>query len=73
MVGITIPLVSMKHAYVVTEKIPGIENMPNLRELKGGLYMKLQGDGLKFGSFESDPIILDKVGIASKNLLITYF
>ena len=32
----------MKHAYVVTEKIPGIENMPNIRDHDLSVYLKLQ-------------------------------
>jgi hypothetical protein len=31
-VGLKIPLLAMKHAYVTTEMIPGIENMPNIRQ-----------------------------------------
>ena len=30
-VGLDIPLLACKHAYVTTERIPGIENMPNIR------------------------------------------
>jgi sarcosine dehydrogenase len=32
----------MKHAYVVTEKIPGIEKMPNVRDHDASVYLKLQ-------------------------------
>ena len=34
--------VAMKHAYVVTDKIPGIENMPNIRDHDLSVYLKLQ-------------------------------
>ena len=34
----------MKHAYVVTERIPGIENMPNVRDHDASVYLKLQVD-----------------------------
>ncbi|KAB7498129.1 Sarcosine dehydrogenase, mitochondrial, partial [Armadillidium nasatum] len=61
LVGVTIPLVPMKHAYVVTEKIPGIENTPNLRDHDASVYMKLQGDALAIGGYEVNPIILEKV------------
>lgn len=30
-VGLDIPLLACKHAYVTTDRIPGIENMPNIR------------------------------------------
>jgi sarcosine dehydrogenase len=32
----------MKHAYVVTERIPGIEKMPNVRDHDASVYLKLQ-------------------------------
>ena len=51
----------MKHAYVVTEKIPGIENMPNVRDHDASVYLKLQGDALQVGGYEVDPIFIEKV------------
>ena len=63
MVGVEIPLVPMKHAYVVTEKIPGIENMPNVRDHDASVYLRLQGDALSVGGYEYNPEILDKVSI----------
>jgi len=61
LVGITTPLVAMKHAYVVTEKIPGIENMPNVRDHDASVYLKLQGDALQVGGYEVDPIFIERV------------
>ena len=61
LVGLTVPLVAMKHAYVVTEKIPGIENMPNVRDHDASVYLKLQGDALQVGGYEVDPIFIEKV------------
>lgn len=61
MVGVNIPLVPMKHAYVVTEKIEGIESMPNVRDHDASVYLRLQGDALSVGGYERDPIILDRV------------
>ena len=43
-VGVHIPLIAMKHAYVTTERIPGIENMPNVRDHDASVYLKLQGN-----------------------------
>ena len=54
----------MKHAYVVTEKIPGIENMPNVRDHDASVYLKLQGDALQVGGYEVDPIFIEKVILA---------
>ena len=51
----------MKHAYVVTEKIPGIENMPNVRDHDASVYLKLQGDALQVGGYEVDPIFIEKL------------
>ncbi|XP_037793833.1 sarcosine dehydrogenase, mitochondrial-like [Penaeus monodon] len=61
MVGVEVPLAPMKHAYVVTERIPGIENMPNVRDHDASVYLRLQGDALSVGGYESNPVFLDKV------------
>ena len=61
LVGVSVPLVAMKHAYVVTEKIPGIENMPNVRDHDASVYLKLQGDALQVGGYEVDPIFIEKL------------
>lgn len=47
MAGVKVPIVSMKHGYVVTERIEGIRNMPNVRDHDLTLYVKLQGDTLQ--------------------------
>jgi sarcosine dehydrogenase len=60
-VGLHIPLIAMKHAYVTTERIPGIENMPNVRDHDASVYLKLQGDALHIGGYEYNPIFLDRV------------
>lgn len=61
LVGVDVPLTPMKHAYVVTERIPGIENMPNVRDHDTSVYLRLQGDALSVGGYESNPIFLDRV------------
>ncbi|XP_071548402.1 sarcosine dehydrogenase, mitochondrial [Panulirus ornatus] len=61
MVGTEVPLAPMKHAYVVTEKIPGIENMPNVRDHDTSVYLRLQGDALSVGGYENNPIFLDRL------------
>jgi sarcosine dehydrogenase len=58
MVGLKIPLIAMKHAYVTTDRIEGVENKPNLRDHDASVYIKLQGDALHIGGYEVDPIIL---------------
>ena len=49
MAGVNVPLCAMKHAYVVTERIEGIQNMPNMRDHDASIYFKLQGDTLQIG------------------------
>ncbi|CAD5122929.1 DgyrCDS11326 [Dimorphilus gyrociliatus] len=61
MVDVTVPLVAMKHAYVVTEKIEGIRQMPNVRDHDFSVYFKLQGDALCIGGYEPNPHFVDKV------------
>ena len=51
----------MKHAYVTTEQIPGIENRPNVRDHDASVYLKLQGDALHIGGYENNPVFLDRV------------
>jgi len=62
LVGVSTPLVAMQHAYVVTEKIPGIENMPNVRDHDASVYLKLQGDALQVGGYENNPVFIDSEG-----------
>lgn len=61
MVDLSVPLLAMKHAYVVTEKIPGIENMPNVRDHDSSVYLRLQGDALSIGGYEKNPHFIPKV------------
>ena len=60
--GVTVPLIAMYHAYVVTERIEGIQNMPNVRDHDASVYLRLQGDGLSVGGYEPNPIFWDEVG-----------
>ncbi|GAB6032728.1 hypothetical protein CHUAL_011598 [Chamberlinius hualienensis] len=61
MAGVRVPLVAMKHAYVVTNRIEGIQNMPNVRDHDASVYLRLQGDALSVGGYESNPIFIDKL------------
>ncbi|XP_071443435.1 sarcosine dehydrogenase, mitochondrial isoform X1 [Hetaerina americana] len=61
MAGVSIPLVPMKHAYVVTESIQGVRNAPNVRDHDSATYFRVQGDSLCVGGYEVDPILLDPV------------
>ncbi|MBK9738333.1 MAG: FAD-dependent oxidoreductase [Actinobacteria bacterium] len=53
MVGVTVPLHSAEHFYVVTEHIDGVDRMmPILRDPDGYTYMKEEVGGLVVGGFE---------------------
>jgi len=58
-----LPLLAMKHAYVVTEQIPqltdllqnGHHELPNVRDHELSIYIKSQGDALALGGYEKNP------------------
>ncbi|XP_005654662.1 sarcosine dehydrogenase, mitochondrial isoform X2 [Sus scrofa] len=61
MAGVKVPLVAMHHAYVVTERIEGIQNMPNVRDHDASVYLRLQGDALSVGGYEANPVFWEEV------------
>ncbi|XP_043106264.1 sarcosine dehydrogenase, mitochondrial [Puntigrus tetrazona] len=61
MAGVSVPLIAMHHAYVVTERIEGIQNMPNVRDHDASVYLRLQGDALSVGGYEQNPIFWNDV------------
>uniref|UniRef100_A0A8C1LFD0 Sarcosine dehydrogenase n=1 Tax=Cyprinus carpio TaxID=7962 RepID=A0A8C1LFD0_CYPCA len=61
MAGVNVPLITMHHAYIVTERIEGIQNMPNVRDHDASVYLRLQGDALSVGGYEHNPIFWDDV------------
>ena len=63
MVDVTVPQVTYRHAYVVTEAIPGVIKTPNVRDHDGSVYLKRQGDTLQVGGYEANPIPCEKVNI----------
>ena len=53
--GVTVPLHSAEHFYVVTEQIDGVHrDLPILRDPDGYTYMKEEVGGLVVGGFEPD-------------------
>jgi len=57
MAGVNIPLVSMQHQYLVTEKIDGIHlDLPTLRDPDRLTYYKEEVGGLVMGGYEPNPI-----------------
>ena len=39
MAGVDLPLLAYKHAYVVTEPIPGLEGLPSIRDYNEAVYL----------------------------------
>ena len=51
-----LPLLAMKHAYVVTEGLEGMHGgLPNVRDHDLSIYLKTQGDAIALGGYESNP------------------
>ncbi len=55
-VGVNVPLVSMEHQYMVTERIEGVTpNLPTLRDPDRLTYWKEEVGGLVMGGYEPNP------------------
>ncbi|XP_055610172.1 sarcosine dehydrogenase, mitochondrial [Uranotaenia lowii] len=60
--GIHLPLIPMKHAYVVSETIDGCHQMlPNIRDHDYSIYFRIQGKSICMGGYENNPVLLNKV------------
>jgi sarcosine dehydrogenase len=58
MAGVSVPLQPMKHHYIITEKISGLEsNAPTLRDPDRRTYFKEEVGGLVIGGYEPDPAV----------------
>jgi 4-methylaminobutanoate oxidase (formaldehyde-forming) len=57
MAGVNVPLVSIQHQYIVTERIEGVTpNLPTLRDPDRLTYYKEEVGGLVMGGYEPNPI-----------------
>lgn len=55
LVGVTVPLFSCEHMYIVTEKMEGVpRDLPVMRDPDGYIYFKEEVGGLLMGGFEPD-------------------
>jgi sarcosine dehydrogenase len=55
-VGVTVPLVSVQHQYLITEPIPGVTpTLPTLRDPDRLTYWKEEVGGLVMGGYEPNP------------------
>ena len=56
-VGANVPLVSVEHQYMITEKIPGVTSgLPTLRDPDRLTYWKEDVGGLVMGGYEPNPV-----------------
>jgi 4-methylaminobutanoate oxidase (formaldehyde-forming) len=57
MAGVSVPLVSVQHQYMITERIEGVTpNLPTLRDPDRLTYYKEEVGGLVMGGYEPNPI-----------------
>lgn len=62
--GVNIPLVSVQHQYLITEKIEGVApNLPTLRDPDRLTYWKEEVGGLVMGGYEPNPMAWADGGI----------
>jgi len=62
--GVNVPLVSMEHQYMVTERIEGVPaNLPTLRDPDRLTYYKEEVGGLVMGGYEPNPIDWARGGV----------
>lgn len=59
--GTKLPLVPMRHAYIITESAKGVRGLPNIRDHDHSIYFRIQGDAIQMGGYEHNPILLEKV------------
>ncbi|XP_055695155.1 sarcosine dehydrogenase, mitochondrial [Lutzomyia longipalpis] len=59
--GLHLPLIPMRHAYIVTEPMDGVKGLPNIRDHDFSIYFRIQGESICLGGYENCPILLDKV------------
>jgi sarcosine dehydrogenase len=54
--GVNVPLVSVEHQYMITERIEGVTpNLPTLRDPDRLTYWKEEVGGLVWGGYEPNP------------------
>jgi sarcosine dehydrogenase len=56
-IGVSVPLVSVEHQYIITEQIPGVtRDLPTLRDPDRLTYYKEEVGALVMGGYEPNPI-----------------
>lgn len=60
--GSHLPLIPMKHAYIVTEPLTSnVRGLPNIRDHDLSLYFRIQGDAICIGGYEPNPVLLETI------------
>jgi glycine cleavage system aminomethyltransferase T/glycine/D-amino acid oxidase-like deaminating enzyme len=58
--GVTIPVIPMRHQYVVTEPLdPPVGEIPTVRDPDGIMYFRPEAGGLLVGGYSRDPVTWD--------------
>lgn len=63
MVELELPLVPMKHAYIVMNSIPKFKNTPNIRDHDASICYGIRGDTVCLGGYEANPEFIRDVSI----------
>ena len=68
-VGVNVPLISVEHQYMITERIPGVTaNLPTLRDPDRLTYWKEEVGGLVWGGYEPNPKPWSQNGIPENHV-----
>ncbi|KAG4065120.1 hypothetical protein HA402_007517 [Bradysia odoriphaga] len=57
----SLPFITMKHSYVVTDTIQNLNKWPNIRDHDLSIYFRVQGQSLIIGGYESNPTVVNNV------------
>ena len=71
MAGVDLPLLAYKHAYVVTEPIPGMENLPSIRDYNRAVYHHLPPS--TDDRIHPDHILLMKQDLVMTGVFLTFY
>lgn len=55
-----VPIVTIKHSYIVSPPINGVQGMPNVRDHDASIYFRIQGSSIWLGGYEGNPIFMDQ-------------
>lgn len=65
--GVRVPLMAMRHAYIVTQRVEGLLSptdgrvlVPNIRDHDASVYLRVQGDSFAIGGYEANPIFCER-------------